>query len=201
MNYRTNPPREGVVDQVRIARAVLEILEAIGENPLREALVDTPRRVAATYAELFSGVGEDARRELAVTFAEGNEELVIVRDLPFASVCEHHLLPFVGVAHLAYIPTGRIAGVSELVRVLESLAHRPQIQERLTNQTVDIVHDVLQAKGTSAVLEAEHLCMTMRGVRAAGATVVTSAHRGTFADDPQARADFFALVGAGKRAK
>ena len=130
-----------------------------------------------------------------MTFEEGNEELVIVKDLPFASLCEHHLLPFVGVAHIGYVPRGRVVGVSKLAKALEVLAHRPQIQERLTNETVDLVHETLKPKGVSAVFRAEHLCMTIRGVRSPGTTVVTSAHRGSFETDRESRAEFLTLVG------
>ena len=184
-----------MIDQERIARAVREVLEAVGEDPRREALLDTPSRVAATYAELFSGLAADPRDELSVTFEEGSEELVVVRDLPFASLCEHHLLPFVGVAHIGYVPKGRIVGVSKLAKTLQILARRPQIQERLTNQTVDVVQETLKPRGVAALFRAEHTCMTIRGVRSSGATIVTSAHRGSFQEDPNARAEFLTLVG------
>ena len=184
-----------MIDQERIARAVREVLEAVGEDPRREALLDTPSRVAATYAELLSGLDADPRDELSVTFEEGGEELVVVRDLPFASLCEHHLLPFVGVAHIGYVPKGRIVGVSKLAKALQVLARRPQVQERLTNQIVDAVQETLKPGGVAALLRAEHTCMTIRGVRAPGASIVTSAHRGSFRQDAGARAEFLTLVG------
>jgi GTP cyclohydrolase I len=184
-----------MIDQERIARAVREILEAIGEDPRREALVETPARVAATYAELFSGIDVDPRDQLSSTFEEGDGELVVVKDLPFASLCEHHLLPFIGVAHIGYVPRGKVVGVSKLARALQVLAQRPQIQERLTNQTVDLVQETLNPWGVATVVRAEHLCMTIRGVQSRGTTVVTSASRGTLETDPAARSEFLTLVG------
>jgi GTP cyclohydrolase I len=184
-----------MIDQERIARAVREILEAVGEDPQREALVDTPKRVAATYAELFSGLESDPREELSVTFEEGHEELVIVKDLPFSSLCEHHLLPFMGVAHIGYIPRGRVVGVSKLAKAVQVLAKRPQIQERLTNQAADLIYETLKPRGVATVFRAEHLCMSIRGVRSPGTTVVTSAHRGIFETDADSRSEFLALVG------
>ncbi len=184
-----------MIDQERIARAVREMLEAVGEDPRREALVDTPSRVASTYAELLSGLASDPRDELSVTFEEGSEGLVVVRDLAFASLCEHHLLPFFGVAHIGYVPKGRIVGVSKLNKALQVLARRPQVQERLTNQMIDAVDQTLEPRGATVVFRAEHTCMTIRGVRSPGATIVTSAHRGSFQEDPNARAEFLTLVG------
>jgi GTP cyclohydrolase I len=186
-----------MIDQERIAKAVREILLAIGEDPRRDGVRETPRRVAEMYAELFAGADRDPRDDLAVGFEEGHQELVIVRDLPFASLCEHHLLPFFGTAHLGYVPVGRVVGVSKLARALETLSHRPQMQERLTNQIADLLQETLQPTGVAVVLQAEHLCMTIRGVRSPGSRMVTAAHRGCFQDDPQTRAEFLALVGKG----
>ena len=186
-----------MVDQERIAKAVTEMLLAIGEDPRREGVRETPRRVAEMYAELFSGMRADPRAEMSVSYEEGHEELVIVRDVPFSSICEHHFLPFFGAAHLGYVPTGRVVGISKLARALESLSHRPQMQERLTNQIADLVHETLEPRGVAVTLRAEHLCMTIRGVRAPGSSIVTAAYRGSFKNDAQARAEFLALVGKG----
>lgn len=186
-----------MVDQERITRAVSEIISAIGDDPRREGLQETPRRVASMYAELFSGIDKDPREDLSVSFEEGPQELVLVRDLPFASLCEHHFLPFFGTAHLGYIPTGRVAGVSKLARALETLAHRPQMQERLTNQIADLMSETLQPKGTAIVIQAEHLCMTIRGVRSPGSQLVTAAYRGCFRDEAQLRTEFLTLAGRG----
>lgn len=185
------------MDQERIAEAVRQILDAIGEDPRREGLRETPRRMAEMYAELLSGIHADPREALDVSFEEGHRELVVLRDLPFTSLCEHHLLPFFGTADLGYIPTGRVVGISKLARALEALSRRPQLQERLTNQVADLLDEVLKPDGVAVVLRAEHLCMTIRGVRAAGSTVATSAHRGRFLRSPEARADFTALLGKG----
>lgn len=183
-----------MVEQERIARAVRELLEAVGEDPRREGLRETPQRVAAMYAELLSGMAADPREGLTTFVEEGHQELVIVRDLPFASLCEHHLLPFFGTADLAYIPRGRVAGVSKLARALQTLSHRLQVQERLTNQLADVLADALQPEGVAVALHAEHLCMTVRGARAQGSSVVTTAHRGRFLQDASARAEFLALT-------
>ena len=184
-----------MVDQERITRAVREILSSIGDDPRREGLQETPQRVAAMYAEFFSGIDQDPRDALSVTFEEGHQELVIIREMPFFSICEHHLLPFFGRAHLAYVPMGRVAGVSKLARALETLARRPQMQERLTNQIADLMDETLQPKGTAVVLQAEHLCMTIRGVRSSGSQVVTTAYRGNLREETAARAEFLALIG------
>jgi GTP cyclohydrolase IA len=184
------------VDKPAIQQAVRQILKAIGEDPNREGLAETPRRVADMYEELFSGLAEDPRRLLEVGFdAENHHEMVIVKDIPFSGLCEHHLMPFVGQAHIGYIPNGRILGVSKIARLLEILARRPQVQERLTSQIADFLcHGGLGAKGAGVVIEAEHSCMTMRGVKKPGSKVVTSATRGIFRDDPRTRAEFFAIV-------
>lgn len=183
------------IDTARIERAIREVLLAIGEDPDREGLRETPRRVAAMYGEVFSGLHENPADNLAVGFEENHEEMVIVKDIPFYSMCEHHLLPFHGKAHVGYIPSGRVVGISKIARVLESLARRPQLQERLTSQLADILMDNLKPQGVGIVIEAEHLCMTMRGVRKPGSIVVTSANRGTFRSRRETRAEFLSLVG------
>lgn len=182
------------VDQERIQRAVRELIEAIGEDPEREGLRDTPQRIAEMYAEIFSGVGRDPTQALKVTFEENHQEMVILRDVPFYSVCEHHFLPFHGLAHVGYIPRGRIIGISKIARVVEVLARRPQLQERLTAQIADALMNSLQPQGVAIVIEAEHLCMTMRGIKKAGSTVVTSANRGIFRDRAVTRGEFLSLI-------
>jgi GTP cyclohydrolase I len=183
------------VDRVRLEAAVREILEAIGEDPQREGLLDTPRRVAELYGQIFGGLLADPREHLRVGFQEGHEEMVILRDIPFYSICEHHLLPFHGVAHVGYIPAGRIVGVSKIARAVEGFAKRPQLQERLTSQIADSIMECLSPQGVAVVIEAEHLCMTMRGVRKPGSRVVTSAMRGVFRRSSVTRSEFLSLVG------
>jgi GTP cyclohydrolase I len=170
------------VDRPRIEKAVREILEAIGEDPGRDGLVDTPARVARMYEEIFGGLHEDPARHLVTTFEAEHDEMVMVRDIPMYSACEHHLLPWVGKAHVAYIPNddGRVTGLSKLARLVDGFAKRPQVQERLTSQIADTLDATLKPKGCMVVIEAEHLCMTMRGIRKPGATTVTSAVRGQF---------------------
>lgn len=183
------------MDQEKIKQAVAIIIEAIGEDPNREGLVDTPRRIAEMYAELFEGLTQDPLRELQVAFEqEKHQEMVILRDIPFYSLCEHHFLPFHGVAHIGYIPNGRVVGISKLARVVEILARRPQLQERLTGQIADVIMEGLQPKGVGVVVEAEHLCMTMRGIRKPGSVVVTSANRGLFRRNLATREEFLALL-------
>ncbi len=182
------------VDQERIARAVSEIIEAIGEEPGREGLMETPRRVAEMYAELFSGLHQDPRDVLAKGFQESHKEMVILKNIPFYSLCEHHLLPFHGQAHVGYVPEGRIVGMSKIARAVDILAHRPQMQERLTSQIADAMMDGLAADGVAVVIEAEHLCMTMRGVQKPGTVMVTSAIRGGFRRRGVTRSEFLALV-------
>jgi GTP cyclohydrolase I len=182
------------VDQPRIERAVREILEAIGEDPNRDGLKETPQRVARAYAEMFAGLHEDPAVHLRKTFDERCNEIVLEKDVPFHSMCEHHLLPFQGIAHIAYLPGDRIVGISKLARVLEGLARRPQVQERLTNQLADLVYNELHARGVAVVLDATHSCMTIRGVKKPGSRVVTSALRGFFKSDPAARAEVMALI-------
>jgi GTP cyclohydrolase I len=186
------------IDGPRIEAAVREILLAIGEDPDREGLRRTPARVAAAYAELFAGLREDPRRHLGVTFDEGHKEMVVLRDVPFASTCEHHLLPFTGHAHVAYIPQGRVAGLSKLARLVEGYARRPQVQERLTSEIADALMEELQPDGCGVVVEAVHTCMTIRGIQKPGATMITSAVRGGFRRRPETRAEFFAIVRGGR---
>jgi GTP cyclohydrolase I len=184
------------VDKPRIERAVREILVAIGEDPEREGLVETPRRIAEAYEFLFAGLGEDPTRHLGVRFQEGHREMVLVRDIPLASMCEHHLLPFVGKAHVGYIPNERVVGLSKLARVVEGYSRSPQLQERLTAQVADALHNELEARGAIVVVEADHLCMTMRGVQKPGSVTVTSAVRGIYARDPRTRQEAMSLITA-----
>ncbi|MFP5317781.1 MAG: GTP cyclohydrolase I FolE [Acidimicrobiia bacterium] len=179
----------GGVDRARIAKAVREILEAIGEDPDREGLDRTPERVADMYAEVFSGLYDDADQHLSVTFAADHDEMVMVKDIPLYSMCEHHLVPFLGRAHVAYIPNadGRITGLSKIARLVESFSRRPQVQERLTTQIADEMARSLDPRGVLVVIEAEHLCMSMRGVQKPGTTTITSAVRGLFRDNAATR--------------
>ena len=183
-------------DEAEIKKAVTSIIKAIGEDPHREGLVDTPRRVAEMYAELFMGQNMDPKEELSVGFEVGHREMVIIRDVPFYSMCEHHLLPFYGVVDIGYIPDvdGRVVGISKLARVVEITARRPQIQERMTTEIADAIVDGLNPAGVAVVVQAEHLCMIMRGIKKPGSNIVTSAVRGTFRTHPETRAEFFSLV-------
>ena len=176
--------------------ATRALLSALGEDPDREGLADTPRRVAEMYAELFSGLGKDPCAELTVSFDEGHQEMIIARDIPFYSMCEHHLLPFFGVAHVGYIPgpAGKVVGISKLARVVDVVAKRPQLQERMTKQIADAIYEALEPDGAGVVIEAEHLCMVMRGVRKPGTTIVTSAVRGTFRTKSVTRSEFLSLI-------
>jgi GTP cyclohydrolase I len=185
-----------VVDLNRIETAVLSIIEAIGEDPGREGLQGTPQRIAEMYGEIFSGLYMDAKAELTVGFEVGHREMVILRDIPFYSMCEHHLLPFYGVVHIGYIPNkeGRVVGVSKLARVVEIFAKRPQLQERMTSQIADAILEALQPDGVAVVVQAEHLCMTMRGIKKPGSNVLTSATRGLFRTRAATRAEFLSLV-------
>lgn len=194
-------PVEDRVDLPRIEAAVREILAAIGEDPDREGLRRTPGRVARAYAELFAGLRLDPAEVLTTTFAEEHDELVVVRDIEVASFCEHHLLPFVGVAHIGYIPgvDGRITGLSKLARLVEAYARRPQVQERLTTQIADQLMDTLSASGVIVVVECEHTCMSMRGIRKHGAKTLTSAVRGTLRENAKSRAEAMALIGLSGR--
>ncbi len=179
------------VDRARVERLVSELLEAIGEDPAREGLQATPRRVAAMYEELFAGVDDDPERYLTVTFAADHDEMVMVRDIPFASLCEHHMVPFMGKVHVGYIPgaDGRVTGLSKLARLVDVYARRLQVQERMTTQIADTMEKVLVPRGVLVVVEAEHLCMSMRGVKKPGTLTITSAVRGLFRDDPRTRAE------------
>jgi GTP cyclohydrolase IA len=173
-----------------------QVLEAIGENPDRDGLQQTPARVARMYAELFSGLHRDPAEVLDVVFESDHDEMIMVRDIPLYSVCEHHLLPFIGQAHVAYIPNeqGCITGLSKLARVVDLLAHRPQVQERLTTQIADCFESVLRPRGVLVVIEAEHLCMTMRGINKPGSRTITSAVRGIFRDNEPTRAEAMGLI-------
>ena len=183
-------------DTAKIKTAVASIIEAIGEDLNREGLADTPERVAEMYTELFWGLGKDPREELKVGFEIGHREMVILRDIPFYSMCEHHLLPFYGVVHIGYIPNeeGRIIGISKLARVVEIIARRPQLQERMTTQIADAITEGIKPDGVVVVIKAEHLCMTMRGIKKPGANVITSAIRGIFSRRAASRAEFFSII-------
>jgi GTP cyclohydrolase I len=184
------------IDGDRIEAAMREVLEAIGEDPDRDGLQQTPARVARMYAELFSGLRRDPKDVLDVVFESDHDEMIMVRDIPLYSVCEHHLLPFIGQAHVAYIPNERgcITGLSKLARVVDLLAHRPQVQERLTTQIADSIEHVLRPRGVLVVIEAEHLCMTMRGINKPGSRTITSAVRGMFRDNEPTRAEAMGLI-------
>jgi GTP cyclohydrolase IA len=189
------------IDEPRITRAVREILEAIGEDPDRDGLQETPARVARMYTEIFSGLHDSPDQHLKVTFEADHDEMVMVKDIPCYSVCEHHLIPFVGKAHVAYIPgpDGRITGLSKLARLVESYSKRPQVQERLTSQIADEIERTLQPRGALVVIEAEHLCMSMRGVRKPGALTITSAVRGLFRDNVATRNEAMDFIRNGSR--
>jgi GTP cyclohydrolase I len=178
----------------RIARAVREILIAIGEDPDREGLLKTPERVARSYGELMAGLSEDPRLHLKTVFRERYDEVVLLRDIEFHSLCEHHLLPFIGRAHLAYLPDGKVVGLSKLARLVEGFARRPQVQERLTTQIADALMEELNPVGAACVIEATHTCMTIRGAKKAGSVMVTSALRGIFKDNPASRAEILSLM-------
>lgn len=184
------------MDKERIEKAVREILYAIGEDPDREGLLDTPKRMARMYEEIFSGLNEDPKKHLEVYFQEDQyEELVLIKDIPFHSVCEHHLVPFFGKAHVGYLPKGgRLTGLSKLARVVDSVSKRPQLQERLTATVADSIVEKLDPYGVIVVIEAEHMCMTMRGVKKPGSKTITSAVRGVFATDPKSRAEVLSMI-------
>lgn len=182
------------MDLERIAGAVREILIAIGEDPDRAGLLETPGRVARMYAELFSGLHTDPTPHLQKVFEETYDELVLVRDISFNSMCEHHLLPFMGVAHIGYLPRGKVTGLSKLARVVEEVSKRPQVQERMTHQIADLIHEELDTKGAIVVIEAEHTCMTIRGIRKPGSTTITSAVRGLFKTNESSRAEAMSLI-------
>jgi GTP cyclohydrolase I len=182
------------LDVDRIKAAVAEIIRGVGEDPSREGLKESPRRIAEMYAEIFSGLGKDPLEELVVGFEEGHQEMVLLKDIPFYSLCEHHFLPFYGTANVGYIPKGRVVGISKIARVVDVLAKRPQLQERLTTQIADTITSGLEPTGVAVVLRAEHLCMTMRGVKKPGTSLITSAVRGYFEDSPVTRAEFLSLI-------
>lgn len=182
------------VDIGRIKRAVLEILDAVGEDPQREGLKETPQRVARMYAELLAGMNHDPSEHIGSIFHEKYDEIVLLKDIPFYSMCEHHLMPFIGKAHVAYLPDGKVLGISKLARVVDTFARRLQLQERLTDQIADFLMQKLSPQGVSVVLEASHSCMTIRGVRKPGSMMVTSALRGIFKRDPRSRAEVLSLI-------
>jgi GTP cyclohydrolase I len=185
-----------VINQAEIKSAAVSLIKAIGEDPDREGLKDTPRRVADMYAEIFSGLEMDPNKELTVGFEEGHREMVILRDIPFHSMCEHHLLPFYGMVHVGYLPnaSGRVVGASKLARVVEIFAKRLQIQERMTTQIADAIVDGLKPDGVGVIVQAEHLCMIMRGIKKPGSTIITSALRGVIRHRKETRAEFFSLL-------
>lgn len=182
------------VDLERISAAVRTILEAVGEDPDRPGLRDTPARVARMYREMFSGLHLDPSRHLETVFPEQYDEMVLIRNIPFTSMCEHHLLPFTGVAHVAYIPDGKVTGLSKIARVVEEISRRPQVQERMTQEIADLIDEHLETTGVAVVVSAEHSCMAIRGIRKQGTTTVTSALRGIFKSNQSTRAEFMSLV-------
>ena len=188
------PPEARHIDKQRIEAAVREILAAVGEDPKRDGLLDTPGRVARMYAEMFGGLHVEPGRHLRKVFEEQYDEMVLVRDITFHSMCEHHLLPFIGTAHIGYIPRGRVTGLSKLARVVDEVSRRPQVQERMTHTIADLIEKELDAKGVIVVLEAEHTCMTIRGVKKPGALTITSAVRGLLKKDASSRAEAMALI-------
>ena len=182
------------MDTERIAAAVREILLAIGEDPQRQGLRRTPERVARTYAELFNGLNTDPAEHLKATYTEAYDELIVLKDIPFNSLCEHHLMPFEGKASIAYLPDGQVVGISKLARVVDDFAHRPQVQERLTSQIADVIMEAIRPKGVAVVMTATHTCMTCRGIKKAGSTMVTSAVRGRCRSDPRTRGEVMTLL-------
>lgn len=192
-----NAPPTDKADLKRIEKAVRIILDAVGEDADREGLLETPARVARMYAEMFAGLKVDPGRHLSKVFAEDYDEIVLVRDIAFSSMCEHHLLPFTGKAHIAYLPNGKVVGLSKLARVTEEVARRPQVQERMTQTIADLIEDRLSARGVAVVIESSHSCMSMRGIRKPGSTCLTSAMRGAFREDPASRAEVLSLINRG----
>ncbi len=187
------------VDTERISKAVREILVAVGEDVEREGIKGTPARVAEMYAELLSGMGEDPKQHLKSVFSEKYDEIVLLRDVPFYSICEHHLMPFIGSAHVAYLPAGSVLGVSKLARIVDCFARRLQVQERLTDQIADFIMQSLKPKGVAVVLEASHSCMTIRGIKKPGSVMVTSSLRGIFRKDPKSRSEVLSLMHNGNK--
>lgn len=189
-----NAPKNDTIDYPAIEQAVRVILGAVGEDPEREGLLETPSRVARMYAEMFAGLHSDPGRHLEKVFEEDYDEIVLVRDISFCSMCEHHLLPFTGKAHIAYLPSGKVVGLSKLARVVEEVARRPQVQERLTHTVANLIEQRLSARGVAVVVESTHSCMTMRGIRKPGSLCLTSAMRGAFKTDPKSRAEVLGLI-------
>ncbi|MFC3931582.1 GTP cyclohydrolase I FolE [Streptococcus dentapri] len=184
-----------MIDQKKAEAAIYQLLEAVGENPKREGLVDTPKRVTKMYAEMFSGLEQDPKRQFTAVFTEEHEELVLVKDIPFYSMCEHHLVPFYGTAHVAYLPSqGRVTGLSKLARAVEVASKRPQLQERLTAQVADALEEALSPSGVFVMVEAEHMCMTMRGIKKPGSKTVTTVTRGLFKEDREQRREILNLI-------
>lgn len=183
-----------IVDQIRIENAVREILAAVGEDPDREGLLETPARVARMYKEMFSGLHKDPAVHLRKVFTENYDEVVLIKDIDFCSMCEHHLLPFTGKAHVGYLPDGKVVGLSKLARVVEDVARRPQVQERMTEEIANLIETELNARGVAVVLEASHSCMTIRGIRKPGSSCMTSAMRGVFRENLSSRAEILGLI-------
>lgn len=183
-----------MVDREKIEEAMEAVIAAIGDDPGREGLRETPRRVAKMYSDFFSGLSQDPKEVLATVFEEDHHDLVVFRDIPFYSICEHHLLPFYGSAQIGYVPSGRVVGASKLARALDILARRPQVQERLTDQLVDTIYEAVHPQGVAAVLKAEHMCVTIRGVKKPGSSIVTSSSRGTLRTQAGVRSEFLALL-------
>jgi GTP cyclohydrolase I len=194
LDQAVRPSAGEAIDFERIERAVREILSAVGEDPDREGLRDTPRRVARLYAEMFRGLYEDPRQHIVKCFEEKYDEMVLVRDITFCSICEHHLLPFMGKAHVGYVPDGKVVGLSKLARVVESVSRRPQVQERMTEEIANLLVDELNVKGVAVVIEATHTCMTIRGVRKPGSECVTSAMKGIFRSNLSSRSEIMTLI-------
>lgn len=194
MSKSDNEPSKSKVDQPRIERAVREILAAVGEDPDREGLLETPARVARMYTEMFSGLHEDPSVHLQKFFTEEYDEMVLVKDITFNSMCEHHMLPFTGKAHIGYVPNGKVVGLSKLARVVEVVSHRPQVQERMTETIANLLIDHLDVKGVAVVIEASHSCMTIRGVRKPGSMCVTSAMKGLFRSNLSSRSEVMNLI-------
>jgi GTP cyclohydrolase I len=184
-----------MIDKERVKAAVREILAAIGDDPDREGLIETPDRVARMFEEIFAGLHKDPRSEIKIFQEDNHEEMIVVKDIPTYSVCEHHLLPFVGVAHVVYIPRkGKIMGLSKLARIVDTLAKKPQLQERLTSEVANVIMEAIDPMGVAVVIEAEHLCMTMRGIKKPGSKTITSALRGTIKTDARTRAEVMSLI-------
>jgi len=204
INHKNNTDRPEVVaehqvDHAKIERAVRDILAAVGEDPDREGLLETPGRVARMYAEMFAGLKKDPKIHLQKVFTENYDEVVLIKDIQFSSMCEHHLLPFTGRAHVGYLPNGKVVGLSKLARVVEDVARRPQVQERMTEHIANLVESELDARGVAVVLEASHSCMTIRGVRKPGSMCMTSAMRGVFRENLSSRAEILGLIVGSQR--